>query len=189
MPKKPIIPEPDLTMKKGIFEEPFTGFMKKFLFFLFVMFCCSMSMYGQSIHFGNLVYFTNLTNGEVYNNLLQGSAFRQEYTMDVNGQEVEYFRNIGRKPKTEKIMVGSYTKLYDGTVLRTVNYTSTDPQHIINMISEAKRYGLGLKFHGADASNNIYLFDNNFYRVSIYLRRDQSSGLVEIKQKEFLGLE
>jgi len=90
---------------------------------------------------------------------------------------------------TEKIIAGGYTKLYNGTLLRTVVYTSTDPQHIINMISQAKRYGLELKFRGADAYNNIYLYDNSFYHVSIYLRRDQSSGLVEIKQKEYLGLE
>ncbi len=109
--------------------------------------------------------------------------------MDVNGEAMEYFKNISNKPNTEKIIVGSYTKLYDGTLLRTVDYTSTDPQYIINMISQAKRNGLELKFRGADASNNIYLFDNSFYHVSIYLRRDQTSGLVEIKQKEYLELE
>jgi hypothetical protein len=57
------------------------------------------------------------------------------------------------------------------------------------MISQAKRYGLDLKFRGADPFNTIYLFDNSFYHVSIYLKRDQTSGLVEIKQKELLGLE
>ena len=163
--------------------------MKKYLVILPLLLLCSLSMYAQSIKFGDLIYFTSLTNGEVHNNLLQANAFRQDYSMDVNGQELEYFKNINKRPNTEKIIVGSYTKLYDGTILRTVNYTSTDPQNIINMIAQAKRNGLELKFRGVDASDNIYLFDNNFYHVSIYLKRDQSSGLVEIKQKEFLGLE
>ncbi len=163
--------------------------MKKYLFFLPVMLLGSLSMYGQNTKFSDLVYFTSLNNRAVYDNLTQGNAFRQDYTMDVNGQEIEYFKNIGPKANTEKIVVGNYTKLYNGTVLRTVNYTSTDAQNIINMIGQAKRYGLELKFRGADDSNNIYLYDNNFYHVSIYLRRDQTSGLVEIKQKEYLGLE
>ncbi|SHM54763.1 hypothetical protein [Mucilaginibacter sp. OK098] len=163
--------------------------MKKYLFMLPVMLLVSLSMYGQSTKFSDLIYFTGLSNGEVYNNLLQGTTFRQDYSVNVNGRELEYFKNITGKPNTEKIMVGDYTKLYDGSVLRTVNYTSTDPQHILNMISQAKRFGLEMKFHGADEANNIYLFDSSFYHVSIYLRRDQTSGLVEIKQKEYLGLE
>jgi len=163
--------------------------MKKYLLFLPLLLLTSLSMYGQSIKFNDLVYFASLTNGEVYTNLLNATTFKQEFTKDFNGQELEYFKNTKGKPNTEEINVGQYTKLYDGTVLRTVNYTSTDPQYIMNMISQAKRYGLDLKFRGADNSNNIYLYDNNFYHVSIYLRRDQSSGLVEIKQKEYLGLE
>jgi hypothetical protein len=163
--------------------------MKKHLFFLSVMLIASFSMYGQSTKFSDLIYFTSLSNGEVYNNLLQGNSFRQDYSVNVNGRELEYFKNMIGKPNTEKIMVGDYTRLYNGTVLHTVNYTSTDPQYIINMISQAKRFGLEMKFHGADEANNIYLFDSSFYYVSIYLRRDQTSGLVEIKQKEYLGLE
>ncbi|WP_428329993.1 hypothetical protein [Mucilaginibacter sp.] len=163
--------------------------MNKYLLFLPLLLLCSLTMYGQSVKFNDLVYFTSLSNREVYDNLKQGNMFRQDYMETVNGQELEYFKNIGAKPNTEKITVGAYTKLYDGTVLRTVNYNSTDVQNIINMISQAKRYGLDLKFRGADDANNIYLFDNNFYHVSIYLRRDQTAGLVEIKQKEYLGLE
>jgi hypothetical protein len=146
-------------------------------------------MYGQNIKFNDLVYFTSLTNRQVFDNLMQGNAFRQDYTTSVNGQEVEYFKSIGAKPNSEKINVGVFTKLYNGTILRTVTYTSNDPQNILSMISQAKRYGLLLKFRGVDDSNNIYLYDNDFYHVSIFLRRDQSSGMVEIKQKEYLGLE
>lgn len=162
--------------------------MKRY-FLLPVLFLFSTNMYGQNIKFNDLVYFTSLTNRQVFDNLMQGNAFRQDYTTSVNGQEVEYFKSIGAKPNSEKINVGVFTKLYNGTILRTVTYTSNDPQNILSMISQAKRYGLLLKFRGVDDSNNIYLYDNDFYHVSIFLRRDQSSGMVEIKQKEYLGLE
>lgn len=163
--------------------------MKKYLFLLPVMLFAGINTNAQSTKFADLIYFTSLNNSEVHSNLLQGNSFRQDYSIDVNGHPIEYFKNITNKPNTEKIVVGNFTKLYNGTVLRTVNYTSTDPQHIVNMLAQAKRYGLEMKFQGADESNNIYLFDSSFYHVSIYLRRDQTSGLVEIKQKEYLGLE
>jgi len=163
--------------------------MKRYLFILPLMLFCSLKMYGQSVKFTDLVFLTSLTNDGVYSNLVQGNAFRQDYSEDVNGQQIEYFKSIGAKPNSERIAVGKYTKLYNGTILRTLYYTSTDVQNIINMIGQAKRYGLDLQFRGVDAANNIYLYDNSFYLVSIYLRRDQTSGMVEIKQKEYLGLD
>jgi hypothetical protein len=163
--------------------------MKKYLLFLPVMLLCSLKMYGQSIKFTDLVFLTTLTNDAVYSNLLQSNAFRQDYSENVNGLQMEYFKSIGAKPNSERIIVGRYSRLYNGTVLRTLDYTSTDPQNILNMLSQAKRYGLELKFRGVDNSNNIYIYDNSFYQVSIYLRRDQTSGLVEIKQKEYLGFD
>ncbi len=150
---------------------------------------CSLSLHAQSVSFNNLVYFTSLTNGEVHQFLLQGDAFRQDYTENINGLDLEFFKNINAKPNTEKLITGNSTKLADGTILHMVQYTSTNSQFIISMISQAKRYGLELKFRGVDATNNIYLYDNDFYHVSIFLKRDQSSGLVEVKQKEYLGLE
>ncbi|HVW96835.1 MAG TPA: hypothetical protein VHA56_12770 [Mucilaginibacter sp.] len=162
--------------------------MKRFLLLASVMLLAGLSIHAQSINFSDLVYYTTLNNAQVYNNVLQGNAFRQDYSTEVNGREIEYFKNIGANPNTEKIVVGNFTKLYDGAILRKVIYTSTNAQHIVNMIAQAKHYGLEMKFRGADESNNIYLFDNSFYHVSIYLRRDQTSGLVEIKQKEYLGL-
>ncbi|MDO3640588.1 hypothetical protein [Mucilaginibacter sp. L3T2-6] len=163
--------------------------MKKYLFLMPLLLLARLSINAQSIKFADLVYFTSLDNSAVHSNLLQGDSFRQDYSIDINGHPIEYFKNIVGKPGTEKITVGNFTKLYNGTVLRTVTYASANPQHIINMIAQAKHYGLGKTFQGADESNNIYLFDNSFYHVSIYLRRDQTSGLVEIKQKEYLGVE
>ncbi|TWJ01526.1 hypothetical protein JN11_01677 [Mucilaginibacter frigoritolerans] len=162
--------------------------MKKLLLFP-VLLMIGINLYGQSIKFGDLIYFTSLSNREVFDNLMRGNTFRQDYTMQVNGQEIESFKSIGARANIEKIEVGKYSKLNDGTMLRTVNYTSNSQQDIINMISQVKRYGLDLKFQGADSTNTIYLYDSNFYKVSIYLRRDQTSGMIEVKQKEYLGLD
>ncbi len=162
--------------------------MKKLLLFPVLLMIC-INLYGQSIKFGDLIYFTSLNNREVFDNLMRGNAFRQDYTMQVDGQEIESFKSIGAKANIEKIDVGKYCKLNDGTVLRTINYSSKNQQDIINMISQIKRYGLDLKFQGIDGTNNIYLYDSNFYKVSVFLRRDQTSGMIEIKQKEYLGLD
>jgi len=163
--------------------------MKKYLFFFSLLLLGSARIYGQSIKFDQLVYLATLNNESVYSTLKQGNAFKQDYSENVDGQEMEYFNSKGPKPGAEKIAVGSFVKLYNGTVLRTLDYTSTDVQNIINMIGQAKRYGLDLLFRGVDETDNIYLYASNFYMVSIRLRRDNTSGIVEIKQKESLGLE
>lgn len=163
--------------------------MKKYLFLFPLLLLGSARMYGQSIKFDQLVYLATLNNDAVYATLKQGNAFKQDYLEDIDGQQIEFFKNIGAKPGSEKIASGSFVKLYDGTVLRTLVYTSTDVQNIINMIGQAKRYGLDQQFRGADETDNIYLYSNNFYMVTIRLRRDQTEGVVEIKQKESLGLE
>jgi hypothetical protein len=107
----------------------------------------------------------------------------------VDGQQMQYFNSIGPKPGSEKIASGSFVKLYNGTVLRTLEYTSTEIQNVINMVGQAKRYGLELLFRGVDETDNIYLYSNSFYMVNIRIHRDQTMGIVEIKQKEYLGLE
>jgi hypothetical protein len=163
--------------------------MKKLLFLLPLLLLGSSRMYGQSIKFNNLIYLTGLNNDAVYNRLKEGDAFKQDYSENVNGQEMEYFENTGPKPNTERIITGAYTKLYNGVILHTLDYTSTDVQNIINLISQAKRYGLEMQFRGEDDADNIYLFSNSFFFVSFYVRRDQTSGLVEIKQKEYLNID
>src|ERR1700761_4915560 len=162
--------------------------MKKFLFILPVLLLFSITLYGQSIKFNDLMYLTTLNNGQAHNYLQESRTFKQDYVTTDNGQELVYFKSTANK-SSETIITGRYTKLAQGAALRILSYTSTNIQNVINMISQAKSYGLELKFRGADNDNNIYLFDNSFYHVSIYLARNQKNGLVEIKQKEYLGLE
>jgi len=80
--------------------------MKKYLLVLPVMLFCTLTMRAQSIKFSDLVFLTTLPNDAVYNNMIQGNAFRQDYSEDVNGQQLEYFKSIGAKPNAERITVG-----------------------------------------------------------------------------------
>lgn len=187
MLRKPIIRGLELELKLLYLNNHYFH-MKKYLFLLPLLLLAG-TMHAQSIKFSELVALTGLSNDGVYAGLKQNGNFKQDYAEQVDGYPMEYFKNAGAKPNSERITSGYYTKLYDGTVLRTLDYTSTDVQNIINMIGQAKRYGLEMQFRGVDDANNIYLYSNSLYQVSIYLRRDQTSGLVEIKQKEYLELE
>jgi hypothetical protein len=162
--------------------------MKKYLFLLPLMLVCN-AMFGQSIKFSDLLAITPMDNDGVYETLHHGSAFKQDYSQDVDGYPMEYFEKINAKPDLERIAVGQYVKVYNGVILRTLDYSSTDVQVILNMVSQAKRYGMDQQFVGADATYNIYLFSNSFFSVNIYVRRDQTAGLVEIKQKDYLQLD
>lgn len=163
--------------------------MKKTLFLLPLLILGGFIAKAQSIRFSDLVYMTPMNNQAIHANLKQGSLFRQDYTEDIDGYPMEFFKRVNAKPDQERIIAGRYTKLYNGTILRTLNYTSTDVQNIFNMISQAKYSGMTMVFQGADDVNNIYLFSNNLYQATIYVRRDQASGMVEIKQKEALNLD
>lgn len=146
---------------------------------------------AQSLKLSDLIYMTPMDNNAVYATLKSGDVFKQDYSENVNGYPMEYFRKKdASNPNEERIASGMYTRLYDGTVLRTLDYSSTNVQYILNMVSQAKYFeGMQLVFQGADETNNIYLFNSNYYQVSIYVRRDQASGLVEIKQKDFVDVD
>ena len=163
--------------------------MKKSLLFLSALLLAGVFANAQSIKFSDLVYMAPMSNEAVYANLKQGSAFKQDYSEEVDGYQMEYFKRANAKPDQERIIRGKYTKLYNGVILRTLDYTSTDIQNILNMVSQAKYAGMNVLFEGSDNVNNIYLFSNNFYQVSIYVRHDQTSGVVEIQQKEYLNID
>jgi len=163
--------------------------MKKTLFFLPFLLLGGFIATAQSIRFDDLVYMTPMNNESIHATLKQGSAFKQDYLEDVDGYPMEFFKKANAKPDQERIIAGRYTKLYNGTILRTLDYTSTDVQNILNMVSQVKYSGMTMLFQGADEVNNIYLFSSNLYQVSVYVRRDQTSGIVEIKQKEALNLD
>ena len=66
--------------------------MKKILFFLPLLLLGSIIAKGQSIKFSDLVYITPMSNDAVYATLKQGSTFKQDYSEDVDGYPMEYFK-------------------------------------------------------------------------------------------------
>jgi len=162
--------------------------MRKFLFFLPLTLIFNLKVNGQSITFNDLVYYSGMQTRQIYDTFMKGNAFRQNYTTEVDGQTLTYFKSIANKTATEQVIAGHEDKTGDAKILKSIEYTSTDPDNILNMLAQAKKYGLVQRFRGADADNNIYLLDNDYYHVVIHLRRDQKSGTVEIFQKLLLVL-
>ena len=163
--------------------------IRRYSFLLALMLLSNVVLRAQSIKFSDLTNIATLNNDNAYATLKQFGTFKQEYSQNVDGYDMEYFKNANGKPNTERIATGRYTKLYNGTILRTLTYTSTDVQNVLNMVSQAKYYGMEMQFNGEDHVNNIYLFSNSFFFVRIYIRRDQASGLVEIKQRDYLDID
>ncbi|MFD0763693.1 hypothetical protein ACFQZI_02425 [Mucilaginibacter lutimaris] len=142
---------------------------------------------AQSISFFDLTNLTNLSDGQAHTYLTLGNVFKHQYLEEKDGKKIEHFRSISPKVKLQSITIGENTKLSNGTVLRTVTYDTTDPQHIVNLIAQARRSKLVLKFQGQDQYNNIYKFDNEFYFITMTISTTENKGQVVINQKEFAG--
>lgn len=162
--------------------------MKKYLFLALLSFCC-IDLFGQSITINDLTNLTNLSNGDAHNYLVLTKGFKRKYTQDVDGNTVENLNKIGIEHKEESVAIGVATKLSSGAILRTVAYKTATTKHIFNLITQAKSAGLPMRFQGADSVNNIYLFDNDFFHIVMLISRDNTSGFVEVKQKEYVGFD
>ncbi|WP_454801492.1 hypothetical protein [Mucilaginibacter phyllosphaerae] len=160
--------------------------MKKYCLIVWLI-CVGVSTQAQSISFFDLTNLINLTGGQAHNYLSMGKIFKSQYIEEKDGQEIERFRSVSNKVKQQYIAIGKSTTLANGTVLRTVTYDTTDPQHIVNLIAQARRAKLILKFQGADRFNNIYKFDNEFYDITMTISTTENKGQVVVKQKEFVG--
>ncbi|SDF20028.1 hypothetical protein SAMN05216464_11459 [Mucilaginibacter pineti] len=167
--------------------------MKKYLFVALLLLCAA-GVSAQSITVNDLTSISNLSNADAHNYLVLGKGFKRQYLQDVDGNTVEHMHKTGQNKETgdkmeETVVVGVGTKLSSGTVLRTVTYTSLTTKHIFNLITQAKSLGLSMKFQGADSINNIYLFDNDFFHITMLINRNNAIGSVEVKQKEYLGFD
>jgi CO dehydrogenase/acetyl-CoA synthase epsilon subunit len=144
-------------------------------------------MRAQSISFFDLTNLTNLTDGQAHTYLSLGNVFKQQYLQEINGKRIEHFRSISGKVKEQTITIGENAILSNGTILRTVTYQTSDPQHIVNLIAQARRAKLIIKFQGQDEQNNIYKFDNEFYLITMLISTTENKGSVVVTQKEFSG--
>lgn len=162
--------------------------MKKYLLITLLAFC-GADLFGQSITLNDLTNISNLANDEAHNYLVIGKGFKQEYLQEVNGNTLEHLHKVSANKKAETVIIGQGTKLSNGSILRTVTYQSQTAKHLFNLITQAKNAGLKMNIQGADAVNNIYLFDNSFFHIAFFVNRDNTYGSVEVKQKEFMGFE
>jgi hypothetical protein len=162
--------------------------MKRTLLIVLLLFC-GATVFAQSITINDLANISNLSNAEAHNYLTLGKKFKRQYIQDVDGNSIEHLNRVGADHKEETVVIGVGSKLSSGAVLRTVTYTTSTSQHIINLIGQAKHMGLIMKLHGADVKNDIYLFDNDFFHIVIFLNHDNVSGSVEVHQKEYLGFD
>jgi hypothetical protein len=160
--------------------------MRKY-FFILMLICFGSNAWAQSISFFDLTNLSNLSNGEAHTYLVLGKVFKQQYLQEIRGKKIERFRSIVPNVKEQTVTIGDNIPLSDGKFLRRVSYTTQDPQHIVNLIAQAKRSRMVMKFQGTDASNNIYVFDNDFYHITMLISTTERKGSVEIKQKEFTG--
>ncbi|MBD1392676.1 hypothetical protein [Mucilaginibacter glaciei] len=159
----------------------------KRLVLVLLLFCFAASTYAQSISFFDLTNLTNLSDGQAHTYLTLGKVFKHQYQEVVNGKKIEHFRSINPKEKEQTVTIGVNTVLQNQTVLRSITYTTLDPQHVVNMISQAKRSKMTLKFQGVNQDNNIFIFDNEFYRIEMFISTSDNRGMVKINQKEFVG--
>lgn len=162
--------------------------MKKYLL-IALMTCCCVNVFSQSITLNDLINVSNLPNGEAHNYLVLNKGFKNEYLQDVNGNTMEHLHKVAGNKQQETVIIGECTRLSNGSVLRTVVYKSQTTQHLFNLITQAKNAGLKMSMQGADAVNNIYLFDNDLYHIVIFVNRNNTFGSVEVKQKEFVGFD
>lgn len=160
--------------------------MKRYCLLLAMLSFCSM-VRAQSISFFDLTNLTNLTDGQAHTYLSLGNVFKHQYLQEVDGKKIEHFRSRSNKVKEQSITIGENTILSNGVILRTVTYDTRDPQHIVNLIAQARRAKLIMKFQGQDEQNNIYKFDNEFYFVTMLISTTENKGSVVVTQKEFAG--
>ncbi|QHS55701.1 hypothetical protein GWR56_09175 [Mucilaginibacter sp. 14171R-50] len=150
-----------------------------------LLFCICTGTYAQSISFFDLTNLTTLSDGQAHTYLTLSKAFKRQYLQEKDGKTIEHFRSVAKNVKEEGITIGDRVKLNNGTMLRTVTYDTRDPQHIVNLIAQARRAKMVMKFQGQDADNNIYKFDNEFYAITMLISTTENKGQVVVTQKEF----
>jgi hypothetical protein len=160
--------------------------MKKYLFVIF-LFCMRLNANAQSISFYDLTNLTNLSDGQAHTYLVLGRVFKHQYIEEKDGKKIEHFRSINPNVSEQTITIGVNTALSSGVILRSVTYTTRNPQHVLNLIAQAKSGRLTMKFQGSDVDNNIYVFDNDFYHVKMYISTSENKGSVVIEQKNFIS--
>lgn len=164
--------------------------MKKILFLFLLVFAVAGAR-AQSMSFFSMADMVHLSAGQVDNILVNTGKFKANDKQIVGGQMLTSYQTIDRYKtpiKGETLVIGAYNTTNSGEHLHTITYKSIYSEYVYNLIKQIQ----GLNYHttlkGADQYKSLYIFDNNFYHVTVMMMRDQSMNTVEIRQKE-LGIE
>jgi hypothetical protein len=139
---------------------------------------------AQSLTMSDITNLASLNNSEAHNSLTFERPFREKYTESVNGLTIDVYQGITPVSKCESVTIGYGNKTTAGIFLHTVTYTTTNVKYLLSLIAQAKSVGLDKHFQGADATSNIYLFDNFLYTVDVYINNDNTKGSVTVRQNE-----
>ena len=144
----------------------------------------AMGVSAQNLTMSDITNLAGLSNSEAHNNLTFERPFQQKYTENVNGLTIDHYQGNTPASKCETITIGYGAKTTAGVFLHTVTYATTNAKYVLNLIAQAKSAGLTQHFQGADATSNIYLFDNFLYTVNVYISNDHTKGSITVKQNE-----
>lgn len=158
----------------------------KSLFVLLGLCLSAMATNAQSISMSDLTNLAtiNITDANYF--LTSGKPFKQDYSEILNGLTLRHYVGTTPASKCESVMMGDGIKTSTSLVLHIVTYTSTNVKYILQLIGQAKSAELKKNFQGADQFNNIYIFDNFLYTVHVFIKTDNSEGMVKVEQKYYV---
>ncbi|PJJ84582.1 hypothetical protein [Mucilaginibacter auburnensis] len=159
--------------------------MRNFVLVVAVM-VLGLTARAQSISLLNLTNLTSLSNKQAADDITARKQFKLQSGEEIDGFLVETYQTLAPRNKLETVVVGKGYKLASGGVLHTVTYTSANPQDVMNLMAQTKSINVQQSFHGADAYDNIYIFDSFLYRMTVRIKLDDSRSVVEISQKQVL---
>jgi hypothetical protein len=160
--------------------------MKKALVIL-VLFFCGIVAQAQTLSMSDLTNLATFDMANANNFLVIGKPFKQTYIQDINKLTIHHYQGKTPTSKNENVTVGDGFVTASGTLLHKVTYTSTQIKYIQNLIGQTHSVGLHRLFLGSDKYNNIYVYNNQLYTVRIFIKNDNSSGTVEVKQNDFVN--
>lgn len=157
--------------------------MKKFVLAVAIM-ALGASARAQSISLLNLTNLTSFSNRQAADDLAARKIFKFDSGEMVDGYMEESYISTVLNNKMEKIIVGKGHKLATGAVLHTVSYYSADRKNVVNLMNQYKSIGVKPTFRGADASDNIYIFDSYLYRMTVRISLDKTRSILDVSQKQ-----
>jgi len=159
--------------------------MKKYLF-VFAFFLIGISARAQSVSLTELLNLTSMNNTQVHDFLLS-KGFKPAGTQTFSGKIFDEYKSNRTSDKQETVFVGPGEKTPNGNTKRSLSYTTLLGTDIDNLLGQAKKSTLTLIFQGADATKNIFRFDNSLFRATISVAFDKKSGSLDVAQKDNAG--